>query len=148
MSGAALRESQAAVALIRARHETTWTFLCHWSGSWRALHFVGGHREPGETFRACAVREACEELGVAACDVSVEAEPLGHLEYVTHSRSAGVPTAYVIEVFPAALAPGAVLGRPEPENRWVTRAEIRAGVTADGTPVSPTAELILSKLNL
>jgi 8-oxo-dGTP pyrophosphatase MutT (NUDIX family) len=144
MTRAAVRESQAAVALIRERHDADWKYLCHWSRSWGAWHFVGGHREPGETFRECAVREACEELGVAADHLRVVA-PLARLEYVAHSRSAGVPTAYVIEVYETLLcaARGVELGG---RNRWVTGAEVRRGRTDDGTPVSPTVDYILTQL--
>lgn len=149
MSHAALRESQAAVALIRVRHEADWKYLCQWSDSWQALHFVGGHREGDETFHACAVREVLEELPVAPGEVAVPAEPLSRLEYVAFSESARVPTFYVMAVFFVGLAADA---RPavdaRPENRWVTRAEVRAGRMDDGTRVSPTVELILTKLGL
>jgi hypothetical protein len=75
--------------------------------------------------------------------------PAADLEYDTFSRSAGVPTRYRIAVFQTRLAAAA---RPavdaNPDNRWVTRAEVRAGRAADGTPVSPTVDLILTRIGL
>jgi 8-oxo-dGTP pyrophosphatase MutT (NUDIX family) len=40
----------------------------------------GGGMEPGETPVQCAVREACEELGIAAADINV----IGQTDYVLH----------------------------------------------------------------
>ena len=82
--------------------------------------------------------------------MTVRAAPLAHLEYDAYSESAGVPTHYVIEVFPVALDPAAARERvtPRAENRWVTRGEISAERTKDGTRVSPTVELILTQLGL
>lgn len=144
-----MRESQAAVALVREWRAGGWVFLCQWSDTWNALHFIGGHREPGETFRRCAVREAAEELAVAEGELDVAAEPLARFEYVAFSRSAGVDTRYVMEVFPTCLTAAArarATGRPE--NCWVGLADVRAGRTADGRPVSPSVALILGKLGL
>jgi isopentenyldiphosphate isomerase len=149
MSNGATRESQAAVVLIRERHEDDWAYLCQWSESWRALHFIGGHRHAGETFRECAIREAMEELFVGEADIAVSAEPLAQLEYDAFSEGARVQTWYVVAVFLADLAAAvrpAVAARPE--NRWVGREEILAGRTHGGTRVSPTANLILTKLGL
>lgn len=145
-----MRESQAAVVLIREQHDAGWRYLCHWSDSWNALHFVGGHREPSETFRECAVREAQEELGIGPAEIVVEEQPLGRLEYVTFSVSAGVQTFYVIEVFYAAvdatLCHQITLFRPR--NHWVSREEIRNGFTLKGLKVSITTDIILTKLLL
>lgn len=149
MTGMPLRRSEAAAALIREWRGSGWVYLCQWSDSWRAAHFVGGHREGGESFRECAVREALEELPVRPNDLWVPDEPLAHLEYVALSWSAGVPTAYAISVFRVSLATAARPGvDARPENLWVARAEARAGRAADGTRVSPTVDLILTMLGL
>ena len=82
-------------------------------------------------------------------DVAVPAEPLAELDYIAHSASAGVPTRYVMAVFLTELSAEV---RPAvdgcPENRWVTRAEARAGLTSDGVGVSPSVETILSQLGM
>ena len=150
MTAAAMRQSQAAVALIRDRQDAGCKYLCHWSASWQAFHFVGGHREGEEPFCECAVREVLEELPVVPADFSVTSEPMAHLEYVAFSGSALRLTYYVMEVFPTELNPDAARDKvvPQPENRWVSRDEIRAGRACDGPRVSPTVDLILSKLGL
>lgn len=149
MTRRTLRESQAAVALVRTRTPSGWAYLCQWSDSWHALHFVGGHREPGETFRECAAREVTEELLITADEFEVSAEPLARLEYVAFSESAGVPTWYVMAVFPTRLTADAVrAAEGRPENGWVAVADARRGATADGRRVSPTVSLILGKLGL
>jgi len=143
----AVRESQAAVALIRKQYDGECAYLCQWSDSWQALHFIGGHREPGETFRECAVREVQEELLIGSGEFDVPTEPLSRLDYVAFSESAGVPTRYQMAVFPTVLSADAE-GRANaaPENAWVGAADIRRGATTDGRRVSPTVALILGKL--
>jgi 8-oxo-dGTP pyrophosphatase MutT (NUDIX family) len=150
MTEPTLRQSQAAVALIRVRDDAGWKYLCRWSLSWQAFHFVGGHREGVESFQDCAVREVLEELPVAPADVSVATEPMAHLEYVAFSESARQPTHYVMEVFKTDLSVDALRDKvePRPENRWVSRDEIRAGRAVYGIRVRPPADLILSKLGL
>jgi 8-oxo-dGTP pyrophosphatase MutT (NUDIX family) len=139
------RRSEAAVVLVRDGGR----FLCQWSDTWHALHLVGGHREGGESFRDCAAREAAEELPAAAAGVVVAPAPAAVLEYDAFSRSAGVDTRYVVAVFPARLTTAARPGvDADPANRWVSRDDIRSGRTNDGTPVSPTVDLILTKLGL
>jgi len=149
MTIAEMRCSQAAVALIRQPTAVGWNFLCQWSDSWRALHLIGGHREGEETFRECAMREMLEELPVGFADVSVAAQPLAHLEYVTFSESAGVPTRYILEVFQTSIDSHArEKVTRQPENAWVSREQIQLGLAADGRRISPTVELILVKLGL
>lgn len=149
MTPTPLRESQAAVALARTRTPGGWAYLCQWSDTWRALHFVGGHREPGESFRECAAREVQEELHLTADQFALPAEPLARLEYVAFSESARVPTWYLMAVFPLVLSDDARRrAEGEPENAWVGPADVRRGTTADGRRVSPTVSLLLGKLGL
>lgn len=146
MTGGPARRSEAAVVLIRDGGR----FLCQWSDAWRALHLIGGHREEDESFPACAVREAGEELpGAGPGGVVVAPVPAAELEYDAFSQSAGVLTHYVIVVFPARLsAPARAAVEADPANRWVTRDEIRSGRANDGMPVSPTVDCILTRLGL
>ncbi len=143
------RESQAAVALVRAATPAGWAYLCQWSDSWRALHFVGGHREGEESFRECAAREVQEELHLSADEFAVPAEPFARLDYVAFSESARVLTRYVMGVFEVTLTAAAErTAEAAPENAWVGPADVRRGTTADGRRVSPTVSLILGKLGL
>jgi len=139
----ATRESQAAVALIR--HPAGEKFLCQWSTTWKALHFIGGHRDGTESFRECAVREVREELGLAEGTFGVAAEPLARLDYVAFSESAKVPTRYVMEVFPARLR---IELDERPENAWLGWDEIARGQADDGRRISPTVGFILGKIGI
>jgi 8-oxo-dGTP pyrophosphatase MutT (NUDIX family) len=143
------RRSVAAVALIRRRYGGPMRHLVQWNANWAAFHFVGGHKRPGETFRDCLVREVGEELGLAeAVDFAAPAEPVVHLEFDAMSASTGRMTAYTMEVFEVEILGDAALAKvaANPENRWVSEAEIHSGRCGDGTPISPTTELILSML--
>jgi hypothetical protein len=146
----ALRRSIAAAALIRQhRHEGEVVYLTRWNRYWKAFHLVAGHKWPDESFRAALVRELGEELGLEeGTDFAVPPGPLARLEYEAWSERARAPTAYVTEVFEVALSGPRALAKvaADPENRWLTEAEIRAGSSADGRRVSPTAWLILDRI--
>src|SRR5437899_12852391 len=103
MSESAPRRSERAAALIREAKGRRW--LARWNAKWGAYHLVAGHRLPDESFRDCIRRELNEELGLRdPSDFTVAGEPAARLEYSAYSRSAGVETAYVMELFDVRLA--------------------------------------------
>lgn len=145
-----MRESVAALALIRRTSGGETEYLTQWNNGWQALNFVGGHRRAEETFRACLCRELEEELGLRdGVDCQVEEHPLAHLEYTAFSRSAQEESLYVVELFSVQLNESAMARvNPAPENAWVNEAESRAGRTSAGRAVSATVPLLLSKAGL
>ena len=46
-----MRQSEAAVAVIRLVRDGQTHWLAQWNDHWGAFHLVSGHRRPGETFR-------------------------------------------------------------------------------------------------
>ena len=147
-----MRTSVGAYALIRRRGPGgAEEWLSNWNEGWKALNLVGGHRENGESFRECCIREIVEELGIdAAADFRVAPEPEVRLEYVADSRSSGEKTAYTIELFAVDLLTVAARTRidADPAACWLTEREIRAHRSADGRAVSPTAENVLIQAGL
>src|SRR5580692_8912597 len=122
-----MRTSVAALALFRrAAPGGGVEYLAQWHQRWQAFHFIGGHREAGESFRDCCVRETVEELGlVEGQHFRVAAEPRAHLEYVAHSVGSGAETAYTMEVFDTELlGDGAALVAANPANRWLSDADV------------------------
>src|SRR5262249_17180528 len=119
-----MRRSLAALALIHRTTdpgETVW--LLRWNQRWQAFSFVGGHREDGETCRACCVREVAEELGLHdGGDCHVAMQPLKHLEFTAWSQAAQEDTAYTFELFEVELRTPAARQQvaASPHNRWVT----------------------------
>jgi molecular chaperone DnaJ len=67
-----MRQSVAAVALIRRSEAGQALWLAQWNPHWRRYNFVAGHKRPDESFRQCVVRELAEELGLReGADISV-----------------------------------------------------------------------------
>jgi 8-oxo-dGTP pyrophosphatase MutT (NUDIX family) len=149
-----MRRSEGALALIRRDQPPPplghTQYLAQWNEKWHAYNFVGGHRHPDETFRACLQRELAEELNVQPGeDYRLDDRPPWHLEYSAFSESAQAETAYVMELFAVELlAEGLVRVAAGTANRWLTEAEIRAGADRDGRPVSRTVALLLEKAGL
>jgi len=119
-----MRESQGALALIRRPGRDGPEHLVQWNEKWGALHLVGGHRRPEESFHDCLCRELTEELAVQpGVDCRVAERPLAHLEYAAFSQSAGEETAYTMELFEVGLAPAVVAQvSGDPRNAWVGEA--------------------------
>jgi 8-oxo-dGTP pyrophosphatase MutT (NUDIX family) len=143
-----MRQSEAAVALISLMRDGQTYWLAQWNDKWGAFHFVAGHRRPEETFRDCLVREIAEELHLSeGVDYQVSAEPPIHLEFVDFSQSTQTQTCYIMELFNVELSPES---RPRvesnPANRWLSVAEIEAGQTRDGQPVSATMKRLLGEI--
>ncbi len=154
-----MRQSQAALALIRRTHEGRTHFLAQWNDNRKAFNFVGGHRDADKSFLDCMRRELRDELHLDPDrDCHIHPRPR-RLEYTAFSKSARVDTAYTIELFDVELLPHA-LARIEGNrhNAWVTLEEIRAGRTAWGpgpdgqeiaaSAVSDTMLLVLEKAGL
>jgi hypothetical protein len=144
-----MRQSEGSLAAIERRRGDRVEVLTRWNRGWRALSPVGGHRRPTESFRRCLVREVTEELGLEEGDQFTAGEsPLAHLEYDARSESAGVDTAYTLEIYRIALAGPAVEAAvsASPENRWVTADEVGSGATINGVRISPTVARVLAQL--
>jgi 8-oxo-dGTP pyrophosphatase MutT (NUDIX family) len=143
-----MRQSEAAVALIRLVRDGQTHWLAQWNDKWGAFHFVSGHRRPDETFRECLVREIAEELHLSdGTDYQVSAERPTHLEFVDFSQSTQTQTRYIMELFSVELNPGAhPRVESNPANCWLNAAEIEAGQTRDGQPVSATMKRLLGQV--
>ena len=144
-----MRQSIASAALIQKEQEGKVLWLAQWSRTWHCFHLVGGHKRPDESFRECLVREIGEELGLReGADYEMAAVPTGHMEFTAWSQRTNEETAYTMELFEVRLHDGPPREKTEadPENRWLSEAEIRSGRTTDGKPVSPTMAVILGKI--
>ena len=147
----ALRQSTAALALIRREVGPNTLWLVQWNRKWACYNFVGGHTHDGESFCQCVAREITEELSlVEGQDFNVASEPAAHSEYTAWSVSAQQETHYTIELFDVRLR-GEQAGEKidaDPLNRWLTEIEIRERRCHDGQPVSETMALLLRKAGL
>jgi 8-oxo-dGTP pyrophosphatase MutT (NUDIX family) len=145
-----MRRSEAAVALIRRAQDGQTLWLAQWNDKWQAYHFVSGHKRPDESFRECLVREIAEELQLGlGTDYRISAASPIHLEFTDFSESTQTETRYIMELFNVELGSGAHPGvEADPANRWLTDAEIHAGQTSDGRPVSATMKRLLSEVGL
>jgi 8-oxo-dGTP pyrophosphatase MutT (NUDIX family) len=133
-----MRKSSAAFAWIERQTHDGPRFLTQWNRKWQAFNLVGGHVEPGESFRECVVREMIEELGIAAAEFDVSDEPLARIEFTTWSVPAQETTEYEMAAFRAALRTEAAASRIEAnaDNRWLSREELARGTTDAGQHVS------------
>ncbi len=140
-----MRQSFAAIALIHREEKGQKLWLAQWNAKWGAYHFVGGHKRPAETFRECLVREVAEEIELGeGADYQVSSAPPIHLEFADFSESTQAQTCYIMELFGVDLGSGAQAKVDRnAENRWLTDAEIEAGRTRDGQPVSLTMKRLL-----
>lgn len=144
-----MRQSIAAIALIRREAGSQTLWLAQWNESWKSFSFVGGHKHNDESFRECLIREIAEELGLhEGQEVLVASAPLEHLEYTDVSRRAGEQTEYVIELFDVALTGSGALRAIDanPANRWLSEPEIMAEACLDSRPISPTPKRFLNQL--
>jgi 8-oxo-dGTP pyrophosphatase MutT (NUDIX family) len=142
------RRSEAAIALfVRWGPAREREVLAQWNVKWQSFSLVGGGREAGETFRECCLREVEEELHLRSeVDFRIAAEPLAPgCDYRARSKSAGVETDYVFEVFPASLATlaAATLVGRDALNRWLSEGEVRQGITSNGAPIADQVVRIL-----
>ncbi|MDB5387951.1 MAG: hypothetical protein JWM11_3597 [Planctomycetaceae bacterium] len=142
-----LRKSEGGIALIERTVNGEQQWLAQWNDNWNAFFFVGGHREPNESFRDCVIREVCEELDVQPADFTVADTSIKRLEYIATSRGAEVPTAYTMEPFATQLAPAIELAiDSNSKNAWLTEQDVRS-LTAGGVrPISVTMLVVLVML--
>jgi 8-oxo-dGTP pyrophosphatase MutT (NUDIX family) len=139
------RTSEGGIAIVERHFAGRTEWLAQWNDNWKALFFIGGHRQPGESFRECVVREIQEELNLTLQEFTVAATPAHHVEYKAQSSSAGELTAYVMELFETQLSQS-VLARVEQDtrNRWLSEGEIRGLEAHDARPISATIFVLLS----
>ena len=135
-----MRRSESAFAIIRRHEQGRTLWLAQWNARWGAYHVVGGHREPGESFRECLVREVGEELHLReGLDYQFASVPPVPLEFTAFSEGARAQTRYIMELFLVELSPEACSNvGDDAGNRWLSETEIEAGQTHDGRRVSPT----------
>ena len=146
-----MRESTAAIALIRRQHEGQTLWLAQWNRNWQRYHFVGGHKHPDESFRQCVIREVCEELNIVEGeDFLVADQPLAHLDYTAWSTGARQETHYVMELFDVQIVGDSAWHKvaSNDRNRWLTETEIREQRCPDGQAVSETMSRLLVQAKL
>src|SRR5438477_9623477 len=94
------RQSIASIAIITRPDAGGMRWLAQWNEKWQSFNFVSGHKESGETFRECIVREIKEELSLSeTVDFDVSPAPRLHVEFTAFSKRAGIETDYFIEAF-------------------------------------------------
>ncbi|NIY14612.1 MAG: NUDIX domain-containing protein, partial [Nitrospinaceae bacterium] len=59
-----MRSSEGALAWITRDGAMGQEWLTRWNRKWNNRSLIGGHREDGESFRDCLVREILEETGI------------------------------------------------------------------------------------
>ncbi len=149
MSKKSKRQSIGALALITRKENGKRYWLAQWNGGWSAFNFIGGHREEDESFRECVEREALEELEIDASEMIISEKPFKHLEYSAFSKSAGVETNYVMELFDVELTEeGEKKAMKDNNNRWISEDEVRAEKCDDGKTVSVTMKKLLTMAGL
>ena len=142
-----MRMSIAGLACIRREGPAGPEYLTQWSAKWGMFSLVGGHVEAGETFRACCVREIEEELELTlGVGFNVAERPFRpEVEYTAMSGGSKVETRYRVELYAVELlTPAATQVDANPANRWLTAAEIAAGVTNDGKPISAQVKTVFT----
>ena len=141
-----MRSSRAAVGLIRMGQADQPLWLVQWNEHWRMFNLISGHIEENESYRECLMREIEEELGLIRDEeFAIPAHPFGRLEFTARSERAGEDTDYIFELFEVRLRGNSSIRKiaSNPNNRWLTREEIRKGRCFDGKPVNSRIEEML-----
>lgn len=143
-----MRTSRAALALITRLDASKQTqYLTQWSDSWHAYSLIGGHVEPGETFRQCCHREICEELECESKDFKLQRSPIKCLRFQEFSKAAGVDTDYHWEIF-MATPNKELLSRLPKSCQWVYASEVFAGKNTAGQPIATQVRRVLTALDI
>lgn len=143
--------STAVIALIRKEGGGQTQWLARWSPDYRGFNFLGRRKTDGKTCRDCVIREMIDKLGLQPeADFVVADAPHSRLEYVGWSNGTRGETACKMELYPVELTGDFSQERIESDaaNRWLLEAEIQAGATKDGHPVSGTMNLFLELAGL
>lgn len=144
-----MRISCAGLALIRRDDSGGPLWLAQWNNKWQRYSFVGGHKNPAESYRECVIREIGEELGlIADRQFTVAQKPLTHLQYRAWSESAQEESDYTLELFEVAFV-GDDSRRSvdaDPQNRWLSADEIRVQCCLDGRAISETVGRLLNAI--
>lgn len=142
-----MRVSEAALALItRLNLKGDAEYLTQWNDNWQAYSLIGGHREPGESFRDCCAREVIEELECITDDLKVSLSPYVTLRFHEYSRAAKCHTDYQWQVFIVVIS-DIVINRLPVSCCWVTRDLIRARNADDGRPIADQVARILKAVD-
>ncbi len=137
-----MRHSSAALAIIQRND----TWLVQWNANWQAYSLIGGHIEPGESFRECCIREITEELECDASDVDVAVEPYAELRFVEYSKAARERTHYHWQLFLASVSER-TLGNLPCDCSWVTPSQIQDRNASDGKPIAEQVARVLHEFN-
>lgn len=143
-----MRRSESALAYIVRIHHEKPLWLAQWNERWMRYHFVGGHREPDETFRECLIREVHEELMISTPeDFSLGTGPALRWEHEAESQRNQLWTHYKMEIFEVCLTAKACRHVSERrENRWLTEQQILNGQTSEGRQICNNMAGVLSLL--
>jgi 8-oxo-dGTP pyrophosphatase MutT (NUDIX family) len=144
-----LRRSEAGLALISLTSAGQTEFLCQFHEKTKAFFLIGGHREAGESFRDCVIREVSEELSLAPADFSVANQPQKILHFHARSTSTKLDTEYDIHLFDVTVATGALAKvEADPRNTWLTADEVREELFHQGKRISSDMRRILLRSGL
>lgn len=140
-------EIQAAFALFRS---ACGDWLVQWNRHWQAYNLIGGRVESGESFFDCAMREVCEELGLALDDFTLSPDPIAKIDFRGLSSDGAVEATYCMQLFAARAAEPQALETLASlaSNRWLTLAEIYAGLTSEGKRISEVTQRFAAELGL
>jgi 8-oxo-dGTP pyrophosphatase MutT (NUDIX family) len=133
------RVVQAAQSIIKSMRGGAESYLMQYDAHARRYQPIGGKREPDEhSLEETLRREFAEELGlsdVPESDVLALKEVGNGWVEQTSSATYGIITRYTFSFFHVLR-----MRLPVPDDGitgWVSRAEMEAGVAADGRPISP-----------
>ena len=146
---ASLRKSEASLALIIRTVAGQTEFLCQFHEKTRGYFLVGGHREEGESFRDCVIREIQEELSLTPQDFTVKAQPWNVLQFQARSSSTKLDTDYYIQLFEVTITTAALATvESDSRNAWLSADEIRDESFHKGRRISSDMRRILIRSEL
>ena len=132
--------SEGGIALITREVNGETQYLAQWNDKWKAFFFVGGHREKGESFRECVIREVCEELELREEDFQVSKMLIRKQKYLAISKRTEALTSYEHEMFAVDIKKTLP---PVSKNLWLSRNEVLNGEANDGRAISQTTSTLV-----